>query len=94
MCERGGNLHPLKYARGLGAAALKAGVRIYEMSQAQSIDAGRVSTAEGSVRAKEVVVACNGYLGALIDDVPSKVMPINNSAIRLIGTTFTSSGIR
>jgi len=37
-----------------------------------------VRTAAGTVRARFVVVAGNGYLGALVPEVATRVMPINN----------------
>ncbi len=74
----GGHLHPLAYARGLAFAALSAGARIHEGSEALEIDGTTVRTARGAVRADRVIVACNGYLGGLLPEVAGKVMPINN----------------
>lgn len=76
-----GHLHPLKYAFGLGRAAMAAGARICEQSRVTGIAPGpdiTVHTDSGQVRAKHVVLACNGYLGQLDARVAARVMPINN----------------
>lgn len=75
------HLHPLRYAVGLGRAALAAGVTICEGSQVTQIDRGSkpvVRTANGSVTCDHVVLAANGYLGDLVPEVARRVMPINN----------------
>ncbi len=79
------HLHPLKYAFGLARAAITAGARLIERSQATAItrEGGGfiVRTANGEVRAKSVLLACNGYLGSLEPRVARRVMPINNFII-------------
>ncbi|SHI78056.1 gamma-glutamylputrescine oxidase [Shimia gijangensis] len=79
-----GHLHPLNFALGLAEAARKAGTRICELSEVTGIDHGtkvKVKTAEGSVTADHLVLACNGYLGDLDGKVASRVMPINNYVV-------------
>lgn len=79
-----GHLHPLNYALGLGAAARKAGVRIFERTPALDIEKGQTVTIRaqgGTVRAGTVLLACNGYIGGLDDTVSAHVMPINNFII-------------
>ena len=79
-----GHLHPLSYARGLAGAAVKAGVRLHEMTQVESYKTGtpcEVLTATGIVRTDYVILACNGYLGELSPAVAGRVMPINNYII-------------
>ncbi len=76
-----GHLHPLNYARGLARAALAAGARIYETSQATALEGTRVVTERGAVTADTVILACNGYLGRLAPEVAARVMPINNYVI-------------
>ncbi|MEM7377660.1 MAG: FAD-binding oxidoreductase [Pseudomonadota bacterium] len=77
-----GHLHPLKFAFGLARAALAAGVTVRERTRVQSIDRRdggvRVRTATGTVQARHLVLACNGYLGELDRRVSARVMPINN----------------
>ncbi len=75
------HLQPLNYALGLARACLAAGVRIYEESAVTGYT-GRapvvVRTADGEVRARYVVLACNGYLGGLEPRIANRIMPINN----------------
>ncbi|WOI35225.1 FAD-binding oxidoreductase [Tritonibacter scottomollicae] len=76
-----GHLHPLNYALGLARAAAAAGVQIYERSEVFAIEDGpqvEIRTGEGTVRADHLILACNGYLGGLNDQVAARVMPINN----------------
>ncbi len=78
------HLHPLKFARGLARAAAKAGVRIHEMTEVERYTAGdpcHVTTANGTVHAGFMILACNGYLGDLAPPVAARVMPINNYII-------------
>ncbi len=61
----GFGVHPLNYVRGLARAAYKAGARLYPHSRVvrweQAGDEHRLSTQNGSVTAKRVIVATNGY---------------------------------
>ena len=75
------HLHPLKFALGLARAARAAGVRIFEESPVEHYAPADVRTAAGRVKAEHVVLACNGYLGKLDDNVAARVMPINNFII-------------
>ncbi|MEM6974622.1 MAG: FAD-binding oxidoreductase [Pseudomonadota bacterium] len=74
----GGALHPLRYALGLARAASSAGARLREGTRVTDIAAGRVKTQSGSVRAAQVIVACNGYLDGLVPEIARRSMPINN----------------
>ena len=81
MDEGALHLHPLNFALGLAAAADKAGVKIYENSRVESYDDQdpvTVKTTLGQVKAKFLVLACNGYLGKLEKRMAGKIMPINN----------------
>lgn len=76
-----GHLHPLNFALGLARAAVGAGAQIFERSEVRDIVDGQmieIRTAEGTVRADHVILACNGYLGDLNPQVAARVMPINN----------------
>lgn len=78
------HLHPLNYALGLAAAATKAGVVIHEHSRVTDYTAGKqaaVHTDKGAVKAKYILLACNGYLDKLEPRVAAKIMPINNFII-------------
>ena len=79
--EGAGHLHPLNYALGLARAAASAGVRIFEQSPAGSISPGSpktITTPAGQVRARHVMLACNGYLDRLEPRIEAMMMPINN----------------
>ena len=82
--DQAAHLHPLNFALGLARAASEAGVRLYEKSRVTSYnhaDPAIVKTAEGSVKASFIVLACNGYLEKLEPRVSGKIMPINNFMI-------------
>lgn len=74
------HFHPLKYARGLAAAALAQGVSIHEQTPAIKLDrqgaAWHVRTPDGVVEAEQVVLACGGYLAGLRAQVDAGVLPI------------------
>lgn len=79
-----GHLHPLNFALGLAKAAAAAGARIYEMTRATAIRHGQtvtVQTEGGEIRARQVLIACNGYLGDLVPELAARVMPINSYII-------------
>ena len=74
------HFNPLAYARGLAAAASAQGVAIHERSPAISLQregsGWRIRTPGGEVLAREVVLACGGYLAGLRRDVDAGVLPI------------------
>ncbi|SFQ36894.1 gamma-glutamylputrescine oxidase [Roseivivax halotolerans] len=75
------HLHPLRFALGLRAACLAAGVRIHEGSEVHHVEDGSpalVQTDADRVTTEHVILACNGYLGGLSGQVAARVMPINN----------------
>jgi glycine/D-amino acid oxidase-like deaminating enzyme len=77
--ERGGTLDPGKLVRGLRAAAIRAGCRLYEGSEVRAIRADpapRVETAGGSLRAERVVVATNAYTPATLGLLRNRVVPL------------------
>lgn len=77
-------LHPLNYALGLARAAAERGVQIYENSSVlkySQTDPAIVETDHGAVKARFVVLACNGYLDKLEPRMAGKMMPINNFMI-------------
>ncbi len=78
------HLHPLKYARGLARAASELGVTIFEQSSVIKWRDGAnivIETDNGSVKARKLVLACNGYLGKLAPAIAGNIMPINNFVI-------------
>ncbi|MEM7407673.1 MAG: FAD-binding oxidoreductase [Pseudomonadota bacterium] len=80
--ERGGNVQPLSYVRGLARAALAAGAQILSASPAQSVvpdGAGWcVRTPDGELRARQVVLGTNGYTDALWPDLARNVVPVKS----------------
>jgi len=78
----GRHLHPLKYALGLAAAAHSGGANIFEQSRVtgytEEADRVTVRTDQGSVKARFMILACNGYLENLSGKAAGKIMPINN----------------
>jgi len=83
------HLHPLNFLLGMVEAATKAGVVIYENSRVTSYadapcataSAGKqlaVKTSHGQVTAKEMILACNGYIEKLEPKINGYIMPINN----------------
>ncbi|MFT6073486.1 MAG: gamma-glutamylputrescine oxidase [Yoonia sp.] len=77
----GGHVDPLELVLGLARLAMGAGVRIFEQSKVTSIvegDPAKVKTTEAQIKARFVVLGCNGYLGNLQSHVAKRVMPINN----------------
>lgn len=76
-----GHLHPLNYCLGLADAASSHGVRIFEHSKVTRVDTGatpKVHTEDGVVRAKFVVIAGNAYLGRVVPELYSKIMPVGS----------------
>lgn len=82
--EGGAHLHPLNYALGMARAAISHGAKIYEQTRVLDVtkDApAKIKTVHGTVTAKQVILACNGYLGNLEPRVAGYIMPINNFII-------------
>ncbi len=76
-----GHLHPLNYCLGLAAAALEAGVEIFEHSAVIDVDTGpspKARTANGTVSAKFMVIAGNAYLGRLVKPLYGRIMPVGS----------------
>ncbi len=79
-----GHLHPLNLALGEAAAAQALGVRLFEESAVTRIDYGpqvQVHTAQGLVRADNLVIGCNAYLGNLQPRLGGKVLPAGSYII-------------
>ncbi|MGL4543896.1 MAG: NAD(P)/FAD-dependent oxidoreductase [Polymorphobacter sp.] len=76
-----GHVHPLNLALGLAAAAERAGAVLHEATAATAVSGSTVTTPHGAVRARLVVLACDGGIGALAPDLARKVMVVGNSII-------------
>jgi gamma-glutamylputrescine oxidase len=78
-----GQLHGLDLCLGLRDVLLRRGVRIHEQSAVTETDVGRehvVRTATGSVRARTLVLATNGYTGRL-GFFSDRVFPLQSHVI-------------
>lgn len=79
------HIHPLNYLHGLAQAASAAGVTIFEASTV--IDRRRdgevhvVKTNRACVKARNVIVATNGYVDGLESSIETEIMPINSFII-------------
>jgi glycine/D-amino acid oxidase-like deaminating enzyme len=58
-------IHPARLVRGLLSVVRRAGVAVYERTPVQSIQPGRVVTAAGTVQARHVIRATEGYTAGL-----------------------------
>jgi gamma-glutamylputrescine oxidase len=81
--SNGGHLNPYRYTRGLGAAAARAGATIHEDSAATKLDLAQdatsdsvVHTADGSVRARHVLIAGGALLGRLVPSLARKLIAV------------------
>ncbi|MGB3555162.1 MAG: FAD-binding oxidoreductase, partial [Jannaschia sp.] len=72
-----GFCNPLAYTLGLAQAVANAGVSVFERSEVHRIG-DVVATAKGSVRARFVLHATNGYAPHLTRKSAARVLPINN----------------
>jgi len=82
---QGGHLHPLKYVLGLARAAETMGVRIFENSKAlrfvERPDGVDLETAQGRVRASQLVLACNAYIDDLNTHLKNRILPVGTYII-------------
>ena len=81
--NRGGDLHPLSYARGLARAAIAAGAAVHGETPALSLSregAGwRIETPRGIVRAEKVLLATNGFTDDLWPGLRRTIVPVFSS---------------
>lgn len=79
-----GHLHPLNLALGEAAAAESLGVRLFEQSAVTHIDYGTtitVHTAQGRVRAGQLVLGCNAYHSGLERSLGNQVIAAGSYVI-------------
>ena len=81
--SNGGHLQPYRYTLGLGRAAARAGVSIFEDSGVTRLDVAReagadnlIHTANGTVRARHLLVAGGALLGQLIPELQARLIDI------------------
>lgn len=81
--RRGGDLHPLSYARGLARAAIAAGAAIHGHTPATSLrrEGGRwrIETPRAVVRAEKVLIATNGFTDDLWPGMGRTIVPVFSS---------------
>ena len=76
---RSGHLHPLKYSQGLAKAAASLGVRLFEKTPVTALQQGAkpiLTTARGSVKARQVLLAGNVYLQGIAPKLEGRIMPV------------------
>ena len=81
-----GDLHPVKWVRGLARAAVDAGARIHESTRVTGIAEGRVTTEHGSVSAGAVVLCTNAYTAHL---AKTRVRPVRGQMLATAPTRPT-----
>lgn len=79
-------VHPGRYFAGLAAAAARHGADLHEGVRAEGIRRGPdgrfdVTTTRGTIRARDVFVATNGYSGGLLPWLRRRVIPIGSYII-------------
>jgi glycine/D-amino acid oxidase-like deaminating enzyme len=83
--EFAGMLNPYLFTRGLAAAALKAGARIFEHTEVLALapagEGWSVATSRGALGAHEVLVATNGYTGSVTPQLERRVVPVGSHII-------------
>ena len=86
VVERAAHLHPALYFKGLLDLAQKAGVKIASKTEVLSLtqdgDKGwSLKTARGDVKARDVIVATNGYTGNATPGLKRRLVPIGSYII-------------
>ena len=82
-------LNPARYVAGLGAAALRAGVRICERTRLQNIQREsrngvpgfRLNSSRGAIWTRDVLVGTSGYTGGATPALRNKIIPIGSFII-------------
>lgn len=77
--EEDGEMHPVRFVRGLADAAEQLGARIHEGTDVTELHADRAVTRTGTVRAGAVVVCTNAYAGHLLPGI--RVSPVRGQML-------------
>jgi glycine/D-amino acid oxidase-like deaminating enzyme len=77
--EEDGEMHPVRFVRGLAEAAEGLGARIHEGTAVTSVSSERVVTARGLVRAGAVVSCVNAYSRHLLPD--ARIAPVRGQML-------------
>ena len=82
---RGGDLHPLSYARGLASAAISAGASVHGETPALSLSPDgtrwRITTPRATVTADKVLLATNGFTDDLWPALRRTIVPVFSSIV-------------
>ena len=85
MMPSHGGLHPARFHRGLLNRVKAAGAQVLGQTPVSTInredDATRLTTPRGTITARRVIVATNGYTGAESPDLTRRVIPITSHMI-------------
>jgi glycine/D-amino acid oxidase-like deaminating enzyme len=86
VVQRAAHLHPALYFKGLLDLTLRAGVKIAAntemLSMVQNADeTWKVKTSRGNLRARDVIVASNGYTGNATPEFKRRLVPIGSYII-------------
>lgn len=83
--EWGASLHPTKYLYGLAGAVARNGGLLCEktaVTRLEKLASGfSVLTSQGAMKAREVLLATNGYSGKLVRPIQRLVFPMNSAVI-------------
>lgn len=77
--EEDGDMHPVRFVRGLADAAETLGARIHEATTVTAVSGDRVETRAGTVRAGAVVVCTNAYSRHVLDDI--RIAPVRGQML-------------
>ncbi len=73
-----GELHPVRWVRGLAAAAVAKGARIHESTRVEAVATGEARTASGVVQVGAIVLCTNAYTAHL---ATSRVRPVRGQML-------------
>jgi glycine/D-amino acid oxidase-like deaminating enzyme len=83
--DRSGALNPARYVAGLAAAAAKHGAKVFGGIRVERVDrhsaAWTVRTSAGDVSARDVLVATNGYTGAVTQEIRRRLVPVGSYVV-------------
>lgn len=82
-------LNPARYVAGLAASALRSGAQVAEHTKLQSVERSanngapgfRLTTSQGNLWARNVLVGTSGYTGAATPTLHKKIIPIGSFII-------------
>ena len=85
VIEEAGGLHPAKLHSALCEAARAAGAALHGHAEVQRLERTgsglRLDTARGRIRADRVLIATNGYTGALTPQLRRRIVPVSSYMI-------------